>query len=661
MENATKTVQKTQQPTAELPVAVNPQQLALANAGQVQARPVSLSQRLNMHYQRLVTNPGDYVLTALTSMATFMAVRYAALSLLTLGPITAPIATPLIAGMMAAGLIAMFHATAQEKAKRNERMAMIENDPSLQLTPQELDRAQQLNGVAIISSGLRHAAFSGLFGSLLGYLFTEAFPDLFDKANHGLTPNEPNAPELPNLDDTGLADGESFVFGDDVTRNFGDHVTVQAGNGATFTAGDHGSFTLGDHATLEAGDGVTIEAGVEAKLKVGDHATLTVGDNATILAGDNATLTIGENCTYEVGENATIFDLQGNLLEGEAPEQMAEPDNSTTTDTQSPANHRADTPNGKNYSSSPDGGLAGDTNFNQSQVINHQSENLATDNTPLPGAEFALGENLYDPTYFANGSEDLTQDNTPMPANEFELGENLYDPESVNYDNDAYDYTNDPSTDGIEWELQDPTTDNSSQAPGELDSQPYFDDNSELEEQGVDRANQANVADGISDNPDAIEYQEDQLFLSGGEIAELPKQDYSVEYHAPEQDLEQYLPQSTKATQATPSMDAFLNKEMNWTAELAEARLENQLEAAQNTEMPKLSHETKLTAQSAPSFSVQDIINAQSTAQAAGSFTEQLSANPPIKLAATPAQQAANFIDRIEKMAQETPSLGRSN
>lgn len=166
--------------------------LRLRDANQAQTKPVTFSENLQQKFQSIRDNPKDFVISTAVSMGTFMAVK--ALAFVALGSF----ATPLLAAMVAAAVIASVRGTSAELEARDERVAALKRDTENPPTAEDLATASQINTAGIAVSALKHAAISGVIGSVFGYLLSEAIPNLFPDATPEADP--PTVEESPHTD-----------------------------------------------------------------------------------------------------------------------------------------------------------------------------------------------------------------------------------------------------------------------------------------------------------------------------------------------------------------------------------------------------------------------------------------------------------------------------
>jgi hypothetical protein len=151
-------------------------QMRLKSAGQVMAAmPVAFSNGIKENIRFAMNRPVDFVVSTAFSMGTFMVVKHLALQAL-LGIALGPVATPIVAGMLAAALITSVRGVAKQKelgeARAAQLMQNMENPP----TPEQLARARKVNISQVLGAAGMHMVFSGLIGSL----FTFVVPELFD-------------------------------------------------------------------------------------------------------------------------------------------------------------------------------------------------------------------------------------------------------------------------------------------------------------------------------------------------------------------------------------------------------------------------------------------------------------------------------------------------
>ncbi len=163
---------------------------ALSAAQNVQAQLVSMPSRVTKFVEHLANHPLDFALSTAGSVGAFMFAKTLTIALL------GSLATPIVAGIIAAGAVGMLRAGFQAYQNRDERLEKLQqsgNPPSAE----DLQQANQINIKAIFNAGIRHAMISGIVGSLVGMILSpEIFPEDSEIFNGDLTSHGTHAHEV---------------------------------------------------------------------------------------------------------------------------------------------------------------------------------------------------------------------------------------------------------------------------------------------------------------------------------------------------------------------------------------------------------------------------------------------------------------------------------
>ncbi|MDG1287573.1 MAG: phosphodiester glycosidase family protein [Rickettsiales bacterium] len=175
--------------------------LLLKSGSQATARPVTFSKKIQQNINYAMDNPIDFVTSTATSMATFMVVKSFAIQAL-LGVALGPFATPIVAGMLAAALITSVRATVKQTSAAQERVAQLTADTANPPSAEALSVARKVNVSNIIGAGAMHGLFSGLVGSLFGFMALEVMSDVNAEPDVTTPPAEE-----PTVDGGAVVDG----------------------------------------------------------------------------------------------------------------------------------------------------------------------------------------------------------------------------------------------------------------------------------------------------------------------------------------------------------------------------------------------------------------------------------------------------------------------
>jgi hypothetical protein len=146
------------------------------NAAKVQYSAAAMSKRMRRAINNLAMNPGGFMLSIATSVATFTAVKLAVVGVATLSGVAV---APIAAAMLASGLIGMWKATAEERRARQNYAAELQHamNQGYEPGPNELAKAQNVNAAGIVAAGFKHALISGAIGSVISYFIEPMVSD----------------------------------------------------------------------------------------------------------------------------------------------------------------------------------------------------------------------------------------------------------------------------------------------------------------------------------------------------------------------------------------------------------------------------------------------------------------------------------------------------